>query len=878
MRPNALAAVVLSFVLSAFASSKAPPPLKRIDHPSTLTFEEHAVSPSKRHTRRSSTPTSLPPSRLTVSAFGETYHLHLRPNEQVLHPQARINYYSPSGEIVRTEPLTQYGAGVRVYEGVVIKPESTDRRWKEDSIGGVLAGGSIDRKSEELGWARITASDDGDYEGAFSVRGVGIHHIQKTSKFISHRHPVDPHPDPDADNGHIVIFRDRDRHETETSTSRAHTQSCSHDALSYNTDPALNEVLRPSVSPPPWYDPRLTDLDSYDATNLDARLVKRQSDIGGGANSSNNYINSIGSHVGCPTSQSIMYFGVAADCRYVQFYGGASNATTQILNDFNTATSVYKSTFNISLGIVELAIMDETCPSNATAQTSSTPWNADCQTSITLNDRLSLFSQWRGAKGADGAGLWHLMSGCPTGVDIGTAWLGVLCRTEASGSAGDISSGTGVSTATSTEWQVVSHEIGHNFGAIHDCDTGCTLSSGCCPSSTTVCSDSSKWIMDPVTYAGEDAFSPCSIGNICTSLQTQNTTCLKPADSAVTTISLKMCGNGIVEEGEDCDPGQGVTSSCCDSATCKFTSGALCDPKSSTCCTDSCQFAPSTQICRPAKDAKCDFAEMCTGTSGVCPIDKTQADGVSCGGNGLACASGTCTSNSLQCATVGAAMGLSTACSAPGDKSCQVSCQTPGSSNSCTVLQSPLINGSPCGYGGTCQNSVCKAGSFSALVKSWYKQNLQIAIPVTIAAALVVLMIVWRLIQCCMGASRRKNAMKTAYATGGGPRAGAIKLQSWAGGPPTDQAGQGQQYPPPPGDPYNNYPPNHSAPGGYVYTPPGTSYPPYHTEENDSRNDINQPPPPRDEYENPFEDTHHNGGAEGGQWNNDRQAAGGYSR
>lgn len=90
-----------------------------------------------------------------------------------------------------------------------------------------------------------------------------------------------------------------------------------------------------------------------------------------------------------------------------------------------------------------------------------------------------------------------------------------------------------------------------------------------------------------------------------------------------------------------------MTSSCCDSATCKFTSGALCDPKSSTCCTDSCQFAPTTQVCRPSKDAQCDFAESCTGSSSACPADKTQSDGTSCG-SGLACASGTCTSLSRK--------------------------------------------------------------------------------------------------------------------------------------------------------------------------------------------------------------------------------------
>jgi hypothetical protein len=53
------------------------------------------------------------------------------------------------------------------------------------------------------------------------------------------------------------------------------------------------------------------------------------------------------------------------------------------------------------------------------------PWNTDCST-VTLNDRLSLFSAWRGAKGSDGVGLWHLMSGCPTGSEVGIAWLATL--------------------------------------------------------------------------------------------------------------------------------------------------------------------------------------------------------------------------------------------------------------------------------------------------------------------------------------------------------------------------------------------------------------------------------------------------------------------
>lgn len=103
--------------------------------------------------------------------------------------------------------------------------------------------------------------------------------------------------------------------------------------------------------------------------------------------------------------------------------------------------TVVQNTFNVSLGIVELQIQDpqyvaeiainqlltfsacDRCPSTAD---SANPWNVACSNDITLNSRLSVFSDWRGKKGADGAGLWHLMSGCPTGTEVGIAWLATL--------------------------------------------------------------------------------------------------------------------------------------------------------------------------------------------------------------------------------------------------------------------------------------------------------------------------------------------------------------------------------------------------------------------------------------------------------------------
>ena len=138
----------------------------------------------------------------------------------------------------------------------------------------------------------------------------------------------------------------------------------------------------------------------------------------------------------------------------------------------------------------------------------------------------------------------------------------------------------------------------------------------------------------------------CLTLRIGTALPTMNPTCLQNRASEKT-ISLQMCGNGIVEAGEDCDPGVGRNSTCCDSKTCKFTTGSVCDPLSSECCTDTCQFAPSTQVCRPARDAACDSVGMCSGTNATCPIDHTRPDGSVCG-SGLYCASGACTSNDRE--------------------------------------------------------------------------------------------------------------------------------------------------------------------------------------------------------------------------------------
>lgn len=775
---------ILVFFLSfsnVSASSTSPRPLKRIAHPETLAieilprFQTDSYDVLNRRSRSLDSPHLLHSDsfRLTLSAFGNTFYLHLRPNDHLIHPAARINYFSATSDgqtiLTRTEPLLR--ESVKVYHGDVVPAHFSSERLRLD------AARVVPDASNRLGWARIMVHHQGDsntgappvFEGAFTVDGV-TYHISTSENYLRNKQHLDPEI---VDLTHVgaglVVWRDSDvlpHHEEEALRLRnglspkvsalERPASCAHDSLTYNTDPYENPALRRPQPPSSWYDP----FNMLDASSISPNFsAYKRDDVAGNGMNTTNFVNNIGDASGCPSTPKVVYMGVAADCTYTERYGSPTNATQQILNDWNSASALYKNTFKISLGIVELQIMDSNCPSSTDP---AVPWNVDCG-SVTLSDRLSLFSQWRGNKGVDGTGLWHLLSTCTTGSEVGIAWLATLCQVTATGNSPNVVSGTGVSTAGRTEWQVIAHEIGHNFGAIHDCTDGCTMSSACCPSSATTCSASSKFIMNPTTSETEAQFSPCSLGNICSLMMgvgggQTNTSCVLDPDPTRQVISMQMCGNGIVEAGEECDPGLGNNSTCCNSQTCKFNPGAVCDPSSSTCCTSDCQLAPATQMCRKSRDGRCDTPEFCTGNSSTCPADITKPNGRSCGSGGLACADGVCTSLDLQCQTGGSTLGLTKACPTKNDRSCQVSCQDPRTTNQCIVLQTQLADGSPCGYGGTCLSGTCHSGSAWDTFKAWYTENLQISVPVTVVVGLFVLIIT---VYCFKAAFRRGNGNRS---------------------------------------------------------------------------------------------------------------------
>ncbi|KAL7419446.1 hypothetical protein Q5752_006284 [Cryptotrichosporon argae] len=689
--------LVVWLVPGAVARSPHPPPVRRVQlatrsavHilPRTHARALTPAPPTLRHDDTLLLSLSLP--------LLPDVRLLLRPSTHILHPDAQVVY--GHGAASTAAPLRRHEW--LAYTGEVIKPSWAERIWAEESAGVVR-----DRTDAVLGTAAVTVhaaaiADELLWEGTFTLAGVG-YHVLTREHYERVRTTADVALTQD---GALVVFSDEDRWH------------------GGNGDGGVHDGLAPGV-------------DALHAVHGHGHL--RRDDIEGSAQSTN-YAGSINSTSGCPGETRVVYMGVAADCAYVGAVGSAEAARSAMLADWNAVSALYRRTFNVALGIVHLVVDDAAC-ANATAGETAVPaWNRACDDGYTLDDRLSDFSAWRADRAGDGAGLWHLMSACPTDTEVGVAWLGQLCVDTASASSGQTVSGTAISTATTTEWSLISHEIGHGFGAIHDCTSGCSLTGSCCPFSADSCNAGGNFIMNPTTSTSETTFSACSLGNICTAIgSTLNTTCMTSGDDE-TVITLNQCGNGIVEDGEECDPGSDATSSCCDVSTCKLVDGAVCDPANAACCTAACAYASEGTVCRAAQNAICDVAEVCTGSNATCPADKTAEDGTGCGG-GLACASGQCTSLDLQCQDKGGSLNLTQACNQKGATSCIVTCADPSDADNCLVLQTALIDGSPCGYGGHCYNQTCVVSSDAAEISAWYHSNLQISVPVTVVASLLAL-------------------------------------------------------------------------------------------------------------------------------------------
>ncbi|KAI4957134.1 hypothetical protein J4E86_005607 [Alternaria arbusti] len=792
------AAITIGLATITAASSHARPPLQSI----ALAKNADILTQTHRVTAVSSFD-------LAFDVSGKRIRLRLEPNHDLFVDGGRITHLNADGSIAREEPIERLRH--KVYKGTAWLKRGN--RW------------------DEVGWARIGIRKDGLeplFEGTFTV-DHDHHHVKTATNYKSVRKADDPDVDL-RDKEYMVVYRDSDMKNSADNDEermelrkRADSVKCPSDELLFNTQ----------TDHPVFASMRARDVSPATSPSLIGAMFKRQDDYQPGGNGAGVDLSStIGSTAGCPGTRKVALVGVAADCTYVRSFNGDKNATqTNIIDAMNSASELFESTFNISLGLANLLITEPECP---TQQQQATPWNQDCSGSITIQDRLNQFSTWRGQQN-DQYSHWTLLSTCNTGSAVGLAWLGQACTTgsqDNSGNAGEQVAGANVVIKTQSEWQVIAHETGHTYGAVHDCTSQSCANSDlvsaqqCCPLSQGKCDAGGGFIMNPSTSDGISRFSACSIGNICSALgrNSVKSQCLTN-NRDVALLTGPNCGNGIVEDGEQCDCGGASGcegNKCCNPDTCQFINNAVCDDSNEDCCRD-CGFAPATTVCR-ASVGDCDPQETCTGSSPYCPEDKTKQDGSDCG-DGLSCASGQCTSRDMQCKTIMGSYTKGNDTYACDNSNCMISCASPEFGARCYGIQQNFLDGTSCTGGGQCSNGVCEGGSVGKEITTWIQRHLPLVIGLAAGIGGALLLCIFC---CCLRSYRRRSKLKKyaqapppmPYQSSGSSRR---NRSGPMGPPPMGQYNNG--YPPPQGPPPSNgaaapWQPNPHAPNGNVPMPP----------------------------------------------------------
>ncbi|KAI9190462.1 hypothetical protein H9P43_001896 [Blastocladiella emersonii ATCC 22665] len=280
-------------------------------------------------------------------------------------------------------------------------------------------------------------------------------------------------------------------------------------------------------------------------------------------------------------------------------------------------------------------------------------WVAESTTGVNAWRLLIEFCEWRQSQASDPANagsflasndLGHLLSGRNLTVmgsqDTleGYGYYGGMCTAN---SCAVVHAPRVVDLAY--QGTMMAHEMGHSFGAGHD-----SVQDDC---------PEHGFIMQESTCTSSGAlptqFSSCSDTAITSFLASVDTRCLDNVPA--------LCGNWIVDPGEQCDSGNPLTGSACCTARCRLRTGAVCADKNGKCCRN-CQFAAAGTICRQrATDAvqqQCDVVDTCTGNSFVCTVRKV-ANGASCFLNSTTnsstgtCNRGFCQSRASVCSSYG---------------------------------------------------------------------------------------------------------------------------------------------------------------------------------------------------------------------------------
>ncbi|NXL57854.1 ADA19 protein, partial [Chordeiles acutipennis] len=248
----------------------------------------------------------------------------------------------------------------------------------------------------------------------------------------------------------------------------------------------------------------------------------------------------------------------------------------------------------------------------------------------TLKSFLAWSSKERVHRKHDNA---QLITGVPfQGTTVGLAPVMAMCSDFQSGGVNMDHSDNAIGVAAT-----IAHEMGHNFGMNHD-------SAGCC---MTPAEDGGCIMASATGHPFPKVFNQCNRKELEKYLQSGGGMCLSNMPDTKKLYGGKKCGNGYLEEGEECDCGEveECKNPCCDASTCSLKLGAECAHGS--CCHQCKLMSPGTP-CRE-RSGLCDLPEYCTGESPFCPPNSYQIDGASCDGGRAYCYSGMCLTYRDQC-------------------------------------------------------------------------------------------------------------------------------------------------------------------------------------------------------------------------------------